>query len=420
MTGPKQRMPATAVRALVGVLIVALVMLVAACGDDSASGGSSSSGSGGKTFKIGLTAPLTGPIAVQGEAAEKWAGVMEKWLVSDEGPLKGNKVEIIVYDTKLDPATSASVARRLVTKDEVIAISCCASSTEALQVAAIGARSKVPSVGGAILTDLTAEDSNTYGWYFRGTAGEWDTVKYNLEFAQKQGWKKGALSHSALTFGTVAKSQYDEFSGDYGIEMVGSAAIAADATEAAGQASNLAKSGADVIFLADYPQPTAVIVRDLRNAGYEGPIVSNWSAHNDAFRSIAGDDVENLWAHTNWDPKKAFTRKLNEFYESVEGSPPAEGQQPQLEGHNMHIIGLAIAKALETVDDPTGEDVQKALLQIKDQPMDEMMMGAEGAKLSYGREYVSGGGQNPYHGVDAESLSMETPENGKWVPVKND
>jgi branched-chain amino acid transport system substrate-binding protein len=417
-----------AMRALAGALMVALAMFVVACGGDSNSdsgssgSGSSSSSSGGaktgKTFHIGLTAPLTGPIAVQGQAAKKWAGVMEKWLVSDKGPLKGNTVKITVYDTKLDPATAASVARRLVTKDKVIAISCCASSTEALQVAAIAGRAKVPSLGGAILTDLTKEGGPTYGWYFRGTAGEEDTVKYNLQFAQKQGYKKAVLSHSALTFGLVAAKQFKQFAPDYGMELIGDAAIAADATEATGQASKLAKLNPDVVFMADYPQPTAVMVRDLRAAGYKGPIVSNWSAHNDLFWTIAGKTVENLWAHTNYDPTKPYSKDMIAFYKQQTGEDPAQGQQPLLEAHNMNILGIAIANALKKTDNVTGADVQKALLEIKDYPMDNLMLGAPGAKLTYGRPYVSGSGQNPYHGVDAASLLMEQPINGAWEPAK--
>lgn len=406
-------------RTLAAAAVVACAAFAAACGGDESSGGGGS-GSGGKTFKIGLAAPLTGPNAELGQSAQKWADVMEKWLVSDAGPLPGQTVEIVTYDTKLDPATAANVARRMVTRDGVIAMSCCASSTEALQVAAIGAQRKVPSVGGAILTDLTEEGGRTYGWYFRGSAaGEEDTVKYNLAFAEQQGWKRAAISHSSLTFGTVAQKQYEQFSTEFGIDMIGSAALAADATEAAGQASQLAKLRPEVVFLADYPQPTAVITRDLRNAGYQGPIVSNWSAHNQVFTSIAGGNVGKFWAHTMYNAQKPFTQKMHEAYEQVHGPGSApDGQQNNIEAHSMHIIGMAIAKALETTDDPSGEDVQKALLEIQEQPLSEMMLGAEDAQLTFGRPYVSGSGQNPYHGLDQQSLAMEQPRDGKWVPVR--
>ena len=74
-----------------------------------------------KEIKLGTWMPLTGPIAVYG--VPQRAGV-EAYLkmINDRGGLKGRKFELVVEDNAFNPQRTLAAARKLVTRDEVLAI----------------------------------------------------------------------------------------------------------------------------------------------------------------------------------------------------------------------------------------------------------------------------------------------------------
>lgn len=397
---------------LVMALIACVVLLPAAFA------GSAGSTTSATEFKIGLLVPLSGANAAIGQSGVQWASVMKDRLTAKGGPLAGKKVKFIIYDTKTDPATAASFARRLVTRDRVIAISCCASSSEALQVMAVASQFKIPVVGGAILGVLTNPETPGYGWYFRLTPSEDDTVNFNIDFAKKQGWKELGISHSTLAYGADGRKKLSDAADAAGLKVVATAPIAPDATDATGAANRLASAKPDAVLTWDYATTTAVAIRDLRNAGYKGKILSNWSAHNPVLWALAGKGVKDVYAHSIWDPFKPYTLAALRQFARRYGTTPS-GFQNNLESTNTHVIAIAIANALKTKSNPSGDDVRKGLLAIKNYPASKLTFYQTGSSLTFGRPFVSPSSQNPYQGASRSSMYMEeTNGNGGWKRVR--
>ena len=74
-----------------------------------------------KEIKIGAWLPLTGPIAVVGVPQQAGFEAYIK-MTNDRGGVNGRKISWIVEDNAFNPQRTATAARKLVTRDEVLAI----------------------------------------------------------------------------------------------------------------------------------------------------------------------------------------------------------------------------------------------------------------------------------------------------------
>lgn len=394
--------------AVVAAVLTMLASLLVSCGSATSSSGGASTSEG--PIKIGVLTDLTGANAENGLYEKRWTELLAD-RVNDAGGIEGRPIEIVVYDSALDPAKAARFARRLVEQDEVVAITCCPSSSEALQAAAVGAELKVPVLGGGIVGELTDEKEPWWGWYFRPIPGAEDTAQFNVDFGKERGWKSAAISHSNLTYGTEGETMLASLLEEAGIKAVRSVPIAADAAEASGAAATIARANPDGVLVWDYPNPTALIVKDLRQAGFDGDIVSNWSALNDSFWAVAGENVANMFAHDTFDPNNQHAQELVSAFRDRFGDEP--WSQHQIQGAIFLETAMeGIRIAIRNGGEVTGETVQKALLEID---CLKTIAGPSDACVDFGRSYESPIGQNPNHGGSREMLVMKTVDAGDWA-----
>ena len=94
--------------------------LLSACGSSSGGGGSSS-GNTGRTIKIGIVSPVTGPLAAFGEAdsycVKRWTEATKAGIKTADGVT--HPIQFIVRDSQSDSNRAATVAGDLITNDGV-------------------------------------------------------------------------------------------------------------------------------------------------------------------------------------------------------------------------------------------------------------------------------------------------------------
>ena len=81
-----------------------------------------------ETIKIGVTQPLTGPVAASGNYVVQGARIAESFL-NEAGGILGMQVELIVEDNKSNPKEAVATAEKLIVRDEVSALMGAWSST---------------------------------------------------------------------------------------------------------------------------------------------------------------------------------------------------------------------------------------------------------------------------------------------------
>src|SRR3954451_18046702 len=91
---------------------VAAAAVFAGCGD---SGAGAKGGGGGETIKVGLIAPVTG-VASPWFPPIKQANELAIEEINKAGGVNGKQLELVIGDSKTEPAAAATQARRLVSE----------------------------------------------------------------------------------------------------------------------------------------------------------------------------------------------------------------------------------------------------------------------------------------------------------------
>src|SRR5512136_3212506 len=165
----------------------------------------------GQDIPIGFFAPITGPAAVDGASAKNAVelGLKE---VNDAGGIKGKKVNLIIYDDRLNPQEAVAIANKLIEKDKVVGVVSGAYSGPTRVSAPIFQKAGMPMVAGyAVHPDVTwdPKQKKPNDYCFRnGFLGEIEGAAA-AEFAVKHlKGKKMALIFMDNDFGRAISSGF--------------------------------------------------------------------------------------------------------------------------------------------------------------------------------------------------------------------
>src|SRR6266568_5415951 len=91
-------------------IVLTMLLFVICCGTAAA-----------QTIKIGGLFAVTGPASFLGEPERNTAQMVVD-EINNAGGIKGNKLQLIVYDTQGDATKAVQAATRLIKEDKVVAI----------------------------------------------------------------------------------------------------------------------------------------------------------------------------------------------------------------------------------------------------------------------------------------------------------
>ena len=111
------------------------------------------------TVRIGVLAPISGFMSGHGGSIEEGARLAED-SINGSGGILGRKVELIVLDTKSDPAVAAERAKELIGRDDVDLIIGTGTSAESLAVIPDAERSATPFLYSLDGEDKTCQSGN--------------------------------------------------------------------------------------------------------------------------------------------------------------------------------------------------------------------------------------------------------------------
>src|SRR4030042_3356454 len=104
---------------------------------------------------IGFFAPIAGPAAADGASA-KHAVELGLKEVNDGGGINGRKVNLIIYDDRLNPQGAVAIANKLIEKDKVVGVVSGSYSGPTRVTAPIFQKAGMPMVAGyAVHPDVT-------------------------------------------------------------------------------------------------------------------------------------------------------------------------------------------------------------------------------------------------------------------------
>jgi branched-chain amino acid transport system substrate-binding protein len=136
-----------------------------------------------QTIKVGVFGPLSGDAAATGQSEKEGAelAIKEK---NDAGGIRGKKIEGIYADDGGKPEEAVNVAKRLISRDEVVITIGSITSPASLAAAQISRQSEVPQ----IVVSGTAQRITTQGnkWVFRSAVPDTKLVGDLADFIHEK------------------------------------------------------------------------------------------------------------------------------------------------------------------------------------------------------------------------------------------
>jgi branched-chain amino acid transport system substrate-binding protein len=319
----------------------------------------------GQEIPIGFFAPITGPAAADGASA-KHAVELGLKEVNDGGGINGRKVNLIIYDDRLNPQEAVAIANKLIEKDKVVGVASGAYSGPTRVAAPIFQKAGMPMVAGyAVHPDVTwdPKEKKPNDFCFRnGFLGEIEGAAA-AEFAVKNlKAKKIALIFMDNDFGRAISSGFAERA-----EKLGAAVLTKQMYKFPGEKdfrpflTRIKEGNPDVIFAAGYYNEAASIVRQAKELGIKSQILGEEGFDSPKFLEIAGPAAEGVIIATNLDrddPRPLVQNFLKNYRK-------AYNEDADMVGASSYDAFMILINAIrKTGTDPKA--IQKALLETKD------------------------------------------------------
>lgn len=312
------------------------------------------------TIRIALLSPFTGLGSILGEYIQRgaWMAVQE---INAAGGIMGRELDLRIYDTQADASVAATVLRRAISEDRVVAVFGPNMSSAVLGVHRIAEQNKTPMLVGATSpTFRYTEVGNPY--LFRLRADDGVKVVLQVKYAiEELGMERPGVIYGSTDYSTaslaVAQAAFDQF----GVEVVAAEQITEGDADATGQILSLRRAGVDGLIGLTHEPEAAVVVSQMRELGFDIPIIgfSAWGVP--AFTNLAGDAAIGVYSVQGFNPNDD-TPEVRTFVENHAAQyrdRPSDPAQCYYDG--IHLL----AKAIEQAGTTDGEVLARTLREIE-------------------------------------------------------
>lgn len=318
-------------------------------------------------LRIGAIYGLTNAISFLGIPEER-ALKMRVEEVNAKGGINGRKIELIVYDTEGDGTKAVQQFRRLAESDGVHIVFGPSSSGESLLVVDIANEARVPIILHAG-SEGVVKPPRPYA--FNTPPSDRIAIAHILSAFKAQGISSVAMLSSADGFGQSGKSMLRELAPSYGVEIVAEQEFGRQDPDMSVAVLKARESGADAMLVWSAPPAPAIILRNVKNLGYDKPIFTGYGAASDALVRDAGDAAMagvfvsslRLLAPDNLDPSdpaKPVVDELVRAYVAKYNEKPQPGAQHSFDA--MRIVEQAVGMI---EGDITRDNLRDAIEKVK-------------------------------------------------------
>lgn len=316
-----------------------------------------------KEIKLGSWITLTGPLAAYGVPFRAGA---EAYIntVNDKGGVKGRKIVLIVEDNAYNPQKTVAAARKLVSRDEVLAVALPFGAVSASAFDYVLGESKVPMINGygSALEWFNPPKENLFGAMplYESQArsiGRWMV---------KDGHKNIAVVHSALAgfVNVVALIEpgVRSASSTVKVEMV---PTKFGTTDYSPIALELTKKNPDAVALIMAQGEVIAAAKELRQQGYKGAFYTYSPSVANSVLELGGPALEGAKAIGLTVPVDSDTPALRQYREALAKYSP--GEKPDYVSLIGYALAMATVESLRRIDGPINRpNLVKALYSMRD------------------------------------------------------
>ena len=310
-------------------------------------------------IKVGEFASLTGGSASFGQSSHKGTALAFDELNAAGGVL-GKKFKLITEDDQTLAGQPATIVRKLISQDKVIAVLGEVASSKSLEAAPICQQNKVPMISPASTNPKVTEVGD---YIFRICFIDPFQGTVMSKFALGKGWKNVAIltdvkqdysvglaeffvKHLTANGGTVVKEQKYS-SGDKDFKA---------------QLTSIKAAKPDAIFVPGYYAEVALVGKQARLLGIKAPLLGGDGWVGDSLLKVAGNSLDGSFfsCHFSADDKSEATQSFVKKFKAKYNETPDDMAAL---GYDSAVI---LAKAIEKAGTTDGEKLKAAIAATKD------------------------------------------------------
>ena len=317
-------------------------------------------GNAGNTIVVGEFASLTGSEATFGTSSHE--GTMMAFEdLNAAGGLFGKKFELITEDNLSKAGDSATIANKLISKDNAVALLGEVASGRSNEAAPICQQNKIPMISPASTNPNVTQKGD---YIFRVCFTDVFQGKVLSNFAHN------SLKAKKVAIFTDAKSDYSKGLTKYFKEnftKVGEINLELNYNgkdkDFRGQLTSLKASNPDAIFVPGYYADVAVICIQAKELGISTPIFGGDGWESEDLLKLGQDAMEGKYFSTHYSPEVSSAKSVA-FVEAYKKR--FNGKVPDAMAALGYDSAFVLADAMKRAGSTDGEKVKIALAATKD------------------------------------------------------
>ena len=342
-----------------GTMTFLAVALHSGCKDRE---GTAGGGTAGNTIPVGEFASLTGKEAAFGQSSHKGT-LLAVEEINKAGGVLGKELKLITEDTQSKPGESTTSVRKLISRDDVVAVLGEVASGRSLEGASVCQPAKIPMISPSSTNPEVTENKDyifrvCFDDKFQGKL----LAKYGSEDLKAK--KVAVLADSTTPYSLgLAKYFKETFEGSGGEIVVDQRYTGGDKDFRA-QLTAIRAANPDAIFVPGYYTDVGLIVSQARQLGINIPIFGGDGWEAPQLLEIGGKALEGTYYSTHFfydssEPEvQEFVKKYRERFNETPDAMAALGYD------SARVLADAIKRAGST--DPA--KIRDALAATKDFP----------------------------------------------------
>jgi branched-chain amino acid transport system substrate-binding protein len=235
---------------------------------------------------IGEFASLTGGTASFGQSSHKGTKMAIDELNASGGVL-GKKIKLITEDDQSKAGEPATVVRKLISRDRIVALLGEVASSRSLEAAPIAQEARVPMISPASTNPKVTEVGD---YIFRICFIDPFQGTVLAKFAQSKGWTRAAILTDVKQDYSVGLSQFfKEFFTRHGGTIVSEQSYSSGDKDFKAQLTSIKAPNPQAILVSGYYTEAGLIARQARQLGINIPLLGGDGWDSPSLVEVAGE-----------------------------------------------------------------------------------------------------------------------------------
>jgi len=308
---------------------------------------------------IGEYASLTGDTASFGQSSHKGTQ-MAIDEINAAGGLLGKKVKLITEDDQSKAGEAATVARKLISRDRVVALLGEVASSKSLEAAPIAQQSKIPMISPASTNPKVTEVGD---YVFRICFIDPFQGTVMSKFALGKGWKKVAILTDVKQDYSVGLSQFfkEHFTKNGGTIVTEQSYSSRD-TDFSAQLTSIRGAAPEAILASGYYTEAGLIAKQSRQLGLTVPLLGGDGWDSPSLVEVGGTAMEGNFFSNHFSPEDQ-SPVVRDFLKKVREKFKVEGDAMMALGYDSAML---LADAIKRAGTTESAKLRDAIAATKD------------------------------------------------------